>query len=77
VGLTRGIAMPDKKFLELVLQKHENGLPVPSETLLMQAFEVTVLPYIVFHSDISKPLMVVRLSDVCIMKGYFYIAGLH
>ena len=41
--------MPDKKFLEFVLQKHKNGLPIPSETILMQAFEV--LPYIVFHSD--------------------------
>jgi hypothetical protein len=34
----------DKKFLEFVLQKHENGLPVPSETILMQAFKVSVLP---------------------------------
>jgi len=65
----------DKKFLEFVLQKHENDLPVPSETMLMQTFEVTVLPCIIFHSDISKPLMV-WLSDVCIMKGYFFIAGL-
>jgi hypothetical protein len=65
-----------KKFLEFVLQKHENGLPVASETTLMQAFEVTVLPYIILHSDISKPLMVC-LSDVCIMNSYFFIAGLH
>jgi len=46
--------MLDKKFLEFVLQKHENGLPTPGETILMQAFEVTVLPYIVFHNDIPS-----------------------
>ena len=66
----------DKKFLEFVLQKHENGLPVRSETILMQAFEVTVLPCIIFHSNISKPLMF-WLSDVCIVKGYFFTAGPH
>jgi hypothetical protein len=66
----------DKKFLDFVLQKHENGLPVPSETVLMKAFEVAVLPYIIFHNNISKPLMV-WLSDVWIMKGYFFTAGLH
>jgi len=38
-------------------------------------FEVTVLPYIILHSDISKPL-IIWLSDVYIMKGYFFIAGL-
>jgi hypothetical protein len=48
----------DKKFLEFVLQKHENVLPVPSETILMQAFKVSLLPCVIFHSEISKPLVV-------------------
>jgi hypothetical protein len=76
VGLNRGIAMPQtKKFLEFVLHKLENVLPVPSETILMQAFEVTVLPYIIFHIDISKPQWLG--CQIYIMKGYFFIAGLH